>query len=129
MVFFVDGDWFWRICTKWLACMVSLYTLAVSDTPSNLSMSWMPRSELARGGSLIIRRWLSLVVNREPLLFNVWSGERLDVLARGLLLGVASQNFCALPLFDVSLECDAVVPMHSPSAPASARVSDCDGFS
>ena len=69
---------------------------------------------------------------REPSLFISWNGERLDVLARGLLsrvMGVASQSHTALPLFDLSLECEAVLPMNSQSAPPSARVADVDDFS
>ena len=80
----------------------------------------------------MVRRCLYLVVNREPSLVTFWNDERLDVPARGLLLRVmdiAFQRHIALPLFDVTLECEAVLPMHSQSGPASARVSDGDGSS
>ena len=65
--------------------------------------------ESARGESLIARRCLNMVINREPSLFIFWNGKRLDVPARGLL--------SRLPLVEVSLECQAVLPMNSPSAP------------
>ena len=89
--------------------------------------------ESARGESLMVRRCPSLVANRKPLLFVFWNGERRHVPARGLLsrvLVIASQSksYCS-PICDVSIECEAVLPMTSRSAPASARDSDCDGFS
>ena len=56
----------------------------------------------ARGESLMVRRFLSLVVNREPLLSILWNGVGLDVAARGLLsrvMVIASQSHRALAIF------------------------------
>ena len=44
-------------------------------------------------------------------------------------MGVASRSHTAHPRSEVSLGCEAVIPMNSQSAPPSARVSDVDGFS
>ena len=53
--------------------------------------------ESARGESFMERRCLSLVVNREPLLFIFWNGEKLDVLARRLLSRVILLSHNRMP--------------------------------
>ena len=82
----------------------------------------------ARGASLTVRRCLNLLVNRELSL----QMNDFDVLAGGLLspvIFVASQSRAVIPLSEVSLQCEPVLPMHAQSAPPSACVSDGDGFS
>ena len=54
------------------------------------------------------------MVNREPSFFISWTGERLDVPARGLLsrvMGVASRTHTAIPPYEVTLEREAALPM------------------
>ena len=84
------------------------------DAPSDDTTTHHTRTlvESARGEALTERRRWNLMVDREPSFFISWTGERLDLPARGLLsrvLGVATRSR-TLPLSEVSLECDAVLP-------------------
>ena len=95
----------------------------IMDAPSGDDIWTLVES--ARGESLMEPRRLNLVVNREPSFFIFWTGERLDVPARGLLsrvMSVASRSHTALPTSEVSLEREAALPVNSQSAPPSARV-------
>ena len=88
--------------------------------------------ESVRGESLVERRCLNLVVNREPSFFTTWTVDGLDVLARGLLsrvMGVAPRSQTVLSPSEVSLEGEAALPETSQSAPPSAHVLDVNGFS
>ena len=72
------------------------------------------------------RRRRCLVVDREPSSFNSWTGERLDLLARGslsLVMGISSRSRTALPPAEASLERGAALPVSSQSIPPSACVS------
>ena len=72
-----------------------------------------------------------LVVDREPF-FISWTGERLDLLARGLLsrvTAVKSRSRTAFPPAEASLEREVALPVSSQSTPPSARFSDIDGLS
>ena len=70
-----------------------------------------------------IRRWWSIANHCCSFFGKV---ERLDVPARGLLSrlrAIATQSHSALSFFDVSPECETVLPTNSRSALASVRVS------
>ena len=87
--------------------------------------------ESARGEALVERRRRNLVVDREPSFLNSWTGERLDLLARGLLsrvMGITSRSRTAFPPVEVSLQRETALPVSSQSTPPSARVSNVDGF-
>ena len=87
--------------------------------------------ESACAEALMERRRGNLVADREPSFFTSWTGERLDMIARGLLsrvMGITSRSRIALTLAEVSLEREAALPVRSQSAPPSARVSNFDGF-
>ena len=82
----------------------------------------------------VTRLWCrqSLVVDREPSLFNSWTGERLELPARGLpsrVMGVTSRSRTTFPLAEVLVEREPALPVSSQSAPPSARVFNVDGFS
>ena len=90
------------------------------------------RIESAREEALVERRRRNFVVGCKPFSFNSWTGERLDLPARGLLsrvMGISSRSRTALPHAEASLECEAVLPVGSQSVPPSARVLNVDGFS
>ena len=79
--------------------------------------------------ALMERRRKKLVVSRDLSVSISLSGERLDVLSRGLLsvMVVASRSRTAFPPAEVSLE--AALPVSSQSAPPSVRVSNFEVFS
>ena len=75
-------------------------------------------AESARDEALMERRRRNLVVDREPSFLNSWTGERLDLLAHGLLsrvLGISSRSRTAHPPAEVSLEREAALPVSSQS--------------
>ena len=55
----------------------------IMDAPSDEDVRKLVES--AREEALMERRRLNLVVDREPSFFISWTGEQLNVLARGLL--------------------------------------------
>ena len=65
----------------------------------------------ARDEALMECRWRNPVVDRKPSFFMSWTGERLELPARGLLsrvMGNTSRSRAAFPPF--SLACEAALP-------------------
>ena len=76
--------------------------------------------ESVRSEALMERRRRNLVVGRESSFLISFSGERLEVLAYGLLsraMGGGSQSRTAFPPATVSLGLEAAMPVSSESAP------------
>ena len=72
--------------------------------------------ESARDEALLERPCRNIVVSHETSFSVSWPGQRLDVLALGLLscvMGVAFRSRIALPLSAASLEHDAALPVNS----------------
>ena len=94
----------------------------IMDALSNEDVRTLVESE--RDEALMERRRRNLMVG--------WTGERLDLLARGLLsrvMGITSRSRTPSPPVEVSLEREAALPVSSQSAPSSARVSNIHRFS
>ena len=98
-----------RLILEDLGTVAGLYDVTIqSGYPRNVvneRPEWydiLTLIEYARGDSLVERRRLNLVVNREPWFFVSWTGEPLDVPARGLLSRV---NVCRMFHSSVRLLC------------------------
>ena len=68
------------------------------------------------------------MVNREPSFVPSWTGEQLDMPARGLLsrvMGVAAWSRTAFPPAEVSLEREAALPVSTQSVRPSWVIDEC----
>ena len=68
----------------------------IMDGPSDEDVRTLVESALCE--ALMERRPWNLVVDREPSFFISWNGERLDLLARGLLPRVMGSHHCVVLL-------------------------------
>ena len=102
----------------------------VMDAPSDDDVRALVES--ARDDALMERGRRNLVVDRELSSFISWTGERLDLPARGLLsrvMRITSRSRTAFPPAEVSVEREAALPVSSQSAPPSVRITKMDGHS